>query len=256
MNLLKKYSPMILTIAHKELKSLFTSSLAWTLLALTQLVLAWIFLGHLDAFLTIQPQLIQLANPPGLTEIIITPLFATAAMVLLMATPLFTMRLIAEERHNHTMTFLISAPISMTDIVIGKFLGIMIFFSAIIALVITLSISLLAGGTLDFGLLLSNVVGLFLIAACFASLGLYISCLTAQPAIAAAGTLGALLSLWALDININDASGIAQNFSILRHYENFNRGIIDTFDLLYFVLFVFTFLVLSIRRLDGERLRG
>jgi gliding motility-associated transport system permease protein len=245
---------MILTIAHKELKSLFTSSLAWILLALTQLVLAWIFLGHLDAFLKIQPQLIQLANPPGLTEIIITPLFATAAMILLMATPLFTMRLIAEERHNHTMTFLISAPISMTDIVIGKFLGIMIFFSVIIALVITLSISLLAGGTLDFGLLLSNVVGLFMITACFASLGLYISCLTAQPAIAAAATLGALLSLWALDIN--DTSGIAQSFSILKHYESFNRGIIDTFDLLYFVLFAFTFLVLSIRRLDGERLRG
>ncbi len=245
---------MILTIAHKELKSLFTSSLAWILLALTQLILAWIFLGHLDAFLKIQPQLIQLTNPPGLTEIIITPLFATAAMVLLMATPLFTMRLIAEERHNHTMTFLISAPITMTDIVIGKFLGIMIFFSAIIALVITLSISLLAGGTLDFGLLISNIVGLFLLAACFASLGLYISCLTAQPAIAAAGTLGALLSLWALDIN--DANGIAQNFSILKHYENFNRGIIDTFDLLYFVLFALAFLVLSIRRLDGERLRG
>ena len=247
---------MILTIAHKELKSLFTSSLAWTLLALTQLVLAWIFLGRLDAFLRIQPQLIQLSNPPGLTEIIITPLFATTAMVFLMATPLFTMRLIAEERQNHTMTFLVSAPISMTDIVIGKFLGIMIFFSAIIALVVMLSISLLSGGTLDFGLLLSNVVGLFLIAACFTSLGLYISCLTAQPAITAAGTLGALLSLWALDININDTNGIAQDFSILKHYENFNRGIIDTFDLLFFVLFAFTFLILSIRKLDGERLCG
>ena len=247
---------MILTIAHKELKSLFTSSLAWILLALVQLVLAWIFLGSLDAFLKIQPQLIQLANPPGVTEIIITPLFGTAAMVFLMVTPLFTMRLIAEERHNHTMTFLISAPISMTDIVMGKFLGIMVFFSAVIALVITLSISLLAGGTLDFGLLLSNIVGLFLITTCSASLGLYISCLTAQPAIAAAGTLGALLSLWALDITINNSNSIAQDFSILKHYENFNRGIIDTFDLLYFVLFTFTFLVLSIRRLDGERLRG
>jgi ABC-2 type transport system permease protein len=247
---------MILTIAHKELKSLFISPLACILLALIQLVLAWIFLGHLDAFLKMQPQLIQLANPPGLTEIITTPLFATTAMVLLMVTPLITMRLIAEERHNQTMTFLISAPISMADIVIGKFLGIMIFFSAIIALVITLSISLLAGGTLDFGLLLSNVIGLFLIAACFASLGLYISCLTTQPAIAAAGTLGALLSLWAFDITTNDVNSIAQNFSILKHYENFNRGIIDTFDILYFVLFALTFLVLSIRRLEEERLRG
>lgn len=256
MNLLNEINLMILTIAHKELKSLFISPLAWILLALIQLILAWIFLGHLDAFLKIQPQLIQLTNPPGLTEIITAPLFAAAAMVLLMITPLITMRLIAEERRNNTMTLLISAPISITDIVMGKFLGIMIFFSAIIILVITISISLLIGGTLDFGLLLSNTIGLFLIAACFSSLGLYISCLTTQPAIAAAGTLGVLLSLWALDITRDDVNSITQDFSILKHYENFNRGIIDTFDLLYFVLFAFTFLILSIRRLEGERLHG
>jgi len=247
---------MIFIIAHKELKTLFASPLAWTLLALMQLVLAWIFLGRLDAFLEMQPQLVQIANPPGVTEFVAAPLFATAAVVLLMATPLLTMRLIAEERRNHTMIFLISAPISMTDIVLGKFLGLMIFFSAVIILVVALSISLLTGSTLDFGLLLSNTTGLFLIAACFASLGLYMSCLTAQPAIAAAGAMGALLGLWAIDITTNNIDSIMQDFSLFKHYESFNRGIIDTFDLAYFVLFTLTFLVLSIRRLDGERLRG
>ncbi len=247
---------MILIIAHKELKTLFASPLAWTLLALMQLVLAWIFLGRLDTFLEMQSQLVQISNPPGVTEIIVAPLFATTAVVLLIATPLLTMRLIAEERRNHTMIFLISAPISMTDIVLGKFLGLMIFFSVEISLVVALSISLLSGSMLDFGLLLSNIAGLFLIAACFASLGLYMSCLTAQPSIAAAGALGALLVLWAIDITTNNIDSIAQDFSLLKHYENFNRGIIDTFDVAYFVLFTLTFLVLSIRRLDGERIRG
>lgn len=247
---------MIFIIVHKELRTLFASPLAWTLLALMQLVLAWIFLGRLDAFLEIQPQLIKIANPPGVTEIIAAPVFAMAAVVLMMATPLLAMRLIAEERHNNTMTLLVSAPISITDIVLGKFLGLMVFFSTVIALVLALSISLLAGSTLDFGLLLSNTIGLFLIAACFASLGLFISCLTAQPAIAAAGALGALLVLWAIDIATNGINSFVRDFSLLKHYENFNRGVIDTFDLVYFILFTLTFLVLSIRKLDGERLRG
>lgn len=247
---------MIFTIARKELKTLFASSLAWTLLALVQLVLGWVFMGRLDAFLEIQSQLVQIANPPGVTEIIVAPVFAMAAAVLLMATPLLTMRLIAEERRNHTMTLLTSAPISMTDIVLGKFLGLMIFFCGVIFLVMVLSLSLLMGGTLDAGLLLSNAVGLLLICACFAALGLYISSLTAQPAVAAAGTLGVLLGLWVMDIAADDGGSIMRTLSLLKHYESFNRGLIDTFDLAYFSLFIITFLVLAIRRLDGERLRG
>ena len=247
---------MIFTIAQKELKTLFASPLAWTLLALIQLILAWIFLGRLDAFLEMQPQLVKIANPPGITEIIVAPVFGMAAVVLLMVTPLLSMRLIAEERRNHTMTFLISAPISMTDIVLGKFFGLMIFFVIAAVLVAAMSLSLLAGGALDFGLLLSNAAGLLLVTACFASLGLYISCLTAHPAIAAAGALGALLGLWMLDIGAGAADSITRNFSLLKHFESFNRGLFDTFDLAYFALFIISFLLLAIRRLDGERLRG
>ena len=247
---------MIATIVRKELKVLFTSPLAWTLLALTQLVFTWIFLGRLDAFLEIQSQLIQIANPPGITEIIVAPVFSMAAIVLLMVTPLLTMRLLAEERRNNTLVLLLSAPISVTDIILGKFLSLIIFFFIMIALLTALSISLLVGGTLDFGLLLTNVIGLLLITACFVSLGLYVSSLTVYPAIAAAGALGLLLGLWVIDIVASDVDSIARNISLLKHYEHFNRGMIDTFSLAYFILFVVTFLVLTIHRMNGERLRG
>ncbi|MBA4142803.1 MAG: ABC transporter permease subunit [Nitrosospira sp.] len=247
----------MLAIVQKELRILFGSPLAWVILALVQLVLTWVFLAHLETFLQVQPQLIMIANPPGVTETIVAPLFAMAAVVLLMAAPLLTSRLIAEERRNHTLPFLVSAPISMTDIVLGKFLGLMVFFSAVVALVAILSMSLLAGGPLDIGLLLSNIAGLCLICACFVSLGLYISCLSASPATAGAGTLGALLALWVMDNATGEGKdNITRNFSLLSHYENFNRGMIDTFDLAYFVIFILIFLVLSIRRLDGERLLG
>ena len=247
----------MITIARKELKILFSSPLAWVILALVQCVLTWVFLGHLGTFLQIQPQLVKIANPPGLTEMVVAPLFAMAAVVLLMITPLLTARLIAEERRNHTLTFLVSAPISVADIVLGKFLGLMIFFSAVIALAVALPVSLLAGGSLDFGLLLGNVAGLFLLSACFVSLGLYISALSAQPATAGAGTLGVLLGLWVID-NVADDNkvSVTHNFSLLAHYEGFNRGVIDTFDLAYFALFVLIFLALSIRRMDRERISG
>jgi ABC-2 type transport system permease protein len=244
-------------IVQKELKILFCSPLAWVVLALAQAVFAWMFLAYLDTFLEIQPQLVKIANPPGVTESIVAPLFVVAAIVLLTATPLLTARLIAEERRNQTLAFLISAPVSISDIVLGKFLGLMIFFCAIMGLVVALSVSLLIGGTLDFGLLLSNIAGLSLIAASFAALGLYISCLSSQPATAGASTLGILLGLWAMDnVTAESTDGIVRHLSPLAHYANFNRGLIDSFDLAYFAIFIVIFLLLSIRRLDSERLHG
>jgi ABC-2 type transport system permease protein len=173
--------------------------------------------------------------------------------VLLMITPLLTSRLIAEERRNHTLPFLISAPVSMTEIVLGKFLGLMIFLSAIIALIVALAVSLLAGGSLDFGLLLSNVAGLWLLSACFVALGLYISCLSTQPAIAGAAALCILFALWIMDNAESGENGITPSLSPFAHFENFNRGMIDTFDLAYFALFIFFFLALSVRWLKLYR---
>jgi ABC-2 type transport system permease protein len=248
---------MILTIAHKELKILLGSPVAWLVLALVQAVLTWTFLAHLEAFLEIQPQLVKIANPPGITEAIIVPVFAMASVVLLMMTPLFAARLMAEERRNHTLTFLLSAPVSMVEIVLGKFLSLLILLSVVVALVTFLSISLLAGGTLDPGLLLSNIVGLLLVSACFASFGLYISTLSAHPAVAAAAALGILLGLWVVDMAAEDEQAESTHLiSPLSHYQGFNGGIIDTFDLAYFTLFVLVFLVLAVRRLHGERIDG
>ncbi|MCE7915764.1 MAG: ABC transporter permease [Nitrosomonas sp. PRO4] len=247
---------MIVTIIRKELKMLFASPLAWLLFALIQLMLTWILLGRLDAFLEIQSQLLQIANPPGVTELIILPVFAMAGLVLLMVTPLLSMRLLAEERRNHTLPLLISAPISITDIVIGKFFGLMAFFLMIVAMIIVLCMSLLLGGKLDFGLIISNVIGLLLLTACFTALGLYISSLTVQPAVAAIVTLGGLLGLWLIDLAADGGNQWLQDISLLRHFERFNQGLIDTLSIIYFILFTATFLILTIRRLDGERLQG
>jgi ABC-2 type transport system permease protein len=248
---------MILTITHKELKILLGSPAAWIVLALVQMVLTWTFLAHLEAFLEIQPQLLKIANPPGVTEAIIAPVFAMASAVLLMITPLFAARLIAEERRNHTLVFLLSAPVSVVEIVLGKFLSLLILLSLVIVLATFLSISLLAGGTLDFGLLLSNIAGLLLVSACLASFGLYISTLSSHPTLAAATALGILLGLWVVDMAAEDEQAASIGYiSPLSRYQSFNKGFIDTFDLAYFLLFTLVFLVLAMRRMDGERIGG
>lgn len=235
---------------------LFVSPLAWILLTIIQVILTWTFLGRLDVFLEIQPQLLQIANPPGVTEIVLAPVFALAAIVLLMVTPLLSMRLLAEERRNHTLTLLISAPLSLTDIVLGKFFSVMVFFGMVIMLLLALSVVLVVGGTLDWGLLLSNALGLLFVAASFSALGLYLSSLTNQPVIAALSTMGVLLALWVVDLAAGNTNAWLRDLSLLRHFERFNQGVIDTFSIVYFCLFISTFLALTIRHLDAERIHG
>jgi ABC-2 type transport system permease protein len=247
---------MIFAIGSRELKSLFASPLAWVVLAVLQLILAWVFLGRLDGYLKVQPQLLQVVNAPGITEFIAAPLFATTAVLFLMAVPLLTMRQIAEERRNRTLTLLFSAPVSMTQIVLGKYLGIMLFLLAAIALVALMPLTLLAGGKLDFGLLAANLLGIVLLTASFAALGLFISSLTANPAVAAIGGFGAGLSFWLMDLMAPDSDGPLSALSLLRHYQSFSEGLLDSYDVVYYLLFVTVFLALAVRRLDAERLGG
>ncbi len=247
---------MVFTLAAKELKSLFAAPLAWLILVIVQLLLAWIFLSRLDTFLLLQPQLVQLTRPPGVTEVVLAPLFGSAAVLIMMAVPLLSMRLIAEERRNQTMPLLLSAPLSMTEIVIGKFVGLMLFLAALIGLSALMAFSLYAGTAPDVGLLAGNLLGLLLLSACYAALGLYVSCLTSHPVLAAVGTLGALLGFWVIDVAAGTPESLLNWFSLLKHFESFNRGLIDSADLAFLLLFTLTFLALAIRRLDADRLRG
>ncbi len=251
---------MVLTLALRELRNLFLSPMAWSILAVTQLILAFIFLALVEGYIAIQPQLMLLENAPGITERIVAPLYGAAAWLLMMVVPLLTMRIISEERRNHSLTLLLSAPISMTEIIAGKYLGILLFLILICLLTSSMPLSLLLAGQLDGGHFGAIILALLLLVASFAALGLYLSTLTVQPTVAAIGTYGALLLLWILDVGSNnvanaEASGLLTYLSMLRHFDAMARGIFSSADFIYFMLFIFTFIVLSIKRLDAERLQ-
>jgi len=104
---------MSLIIATKELKTLFVSPIAWTVLTIVQAIAAFVFLKNLDNFLQLQPQLVELNSPPGVTQFVVVPLFGAAAIMLLILACLLAMRAVAEERRNRTLVFLTSAPLNI-----------------------------------------------------------------------------------------------------------------------------------------------
>lgn len=245
---------MILTIAHKEFRSLFAIPSTWLILGALQFIFAWFFLARLDVFLQVQSQLAQLANAPGATLAVAAPLFGTIALILMMLIPIFTMRLIAEERRNQTLTLLMSAPVSDTHIVVGKFIGLMLFLLLIIASCMLMVLTLAAGTQLDTGLLLTNVLGLVLLAASYVALGLYISSLTAQPVVAAIGALAIFFGLWLVEVSAVDNNNTWRAFAPTSHFQNFNIGLLNSIDLMFFLLFCTVFLLLTIRRLHNNRI--
>jgi ABC-2 type transport system permease protein len=256
---------MIFTIARKELKSLFSSPLAWVVLTVVQLIASFAFLKGVDEFLAVYPQLVQLPNPPGVTELVIAPLFAVAAVVLLFASPLLGMRLIAEERRNQTLVFLTSAPVSIAHIVLGKFLGLALFLALIVMLVAAMPLSLAGSTDLDYALLASLALGLLLLAAGFAALSLYVSSLTVHPVGAAFGAFAALLLMLLVSETAADGlrargwhvpAALVQVFAPLANFTPLRKGIVDTHAIACAVLLIVVFLVLTVRRLDALRLRG
>lgn len=251
---------MIVHIMRRELRAMFLSPLAWTILAVVQFILAYLFLTQLSEFIRFQPQLKMMENAIGVTDIVVTPLYGSASFILMLVVPLITMRVISEERRSKSLALLFSAPISMTEIVVGKYLGVLAFLLIMIGLVTLMPLSLLIAGPIDIGLLMATLLGISLLIAAFAAVGVYLSTLTVQPTVAAVGTFGILLLLWIIDwagarVADENATGLLTYLSMLRHFESLAKGVFSTSDVAYYLLFIGAFLTLSVKRLDADRLQ-
>ena len=243
---------MIWVIARREFSAMFASPLAWVILAVIQTILGYLFLTNLDNYFLLQPQLAQLENTPGVTDLVATPLMQVAAVILLMVMPLLTMRSIAEEKRNRTLSLLVSAPLGMSEIVLGKFCGLMLFVVVLVSMLMLMPLSLYLGTSPDGGKLLSIYLGMLLLLASFTAIGLYLSSLTENQTIAAISTFGVLLMLWIIDSFSNEYSLISY-LSILQHHQSMLQGVFDTSDIGYYLLLITGFLGLTIRQLDRER---
>ena len=247
---------MILTIAARELRGLFLSPLAWTLLAVVQLVLGWLFLVLIEEFLTLQSPLLGREGALGVSDLVVAPLLRVAGWLLLLITPLLTMRLLSEERRNRTLGLLLSAPVASYEIVLGKYVGLLTFLLLLVMLIALMPLSLLMGSQLDLGKLAAGLLGLLLLLGSFSAAGCYCSTRSAQPATAVVATFGLLLCLSIIDVagdGTREISNLFAYLSLWRHYDVLLTGLISSADIIYYLLFILVFLGLTVRRLDNER---
>jgi ABC-2 type transport system permease protein len=243
----------VLTIARTEARRIFVSPLAWTVLCVLQVIWGVIFALSLVDYVT-NPMLSD--QFMGVADFIGGGLYGFSSVLLLLVMPLLTMRLFAEERKSGSITLLFSAPASLIEIVLGKFLGLVAFMLAALVLLAAMPLSLLLGTHLDLGFIAAGLLGLFLIMLAFGSAGLFVSTLTREPTIAAVVSFCLLLLVWLVQALADKSNAFAPVFgylSLIGHFESLRRGVFNTADVVYYLLFTVFFLWLAVLRLDIER---
>ncbi len=247
----------IYLIGLTEFKRLFNSPLAWSILAILQFILAMLFLLLLDGFIVgVQIETVGEEISFGVTDVVVSRLYLWAGVIMLMVMPVLTMRSFAEERMNKTLPLLISSPTGFIQIVLGKYLALVLLVMVVVIMVSLMPLSLFFGTELDSGRVATSALGLFLLLSSFAAAGLYISSLTAQPIIAAVVSFGFLLLLVIFYISGTSSTNASELFiylSHINHFFSFTDGILNSADIAYYLIFIVLFLVLTIQRLDTTR---
>jgi len=179
-------------------------------------------------------------------------------LILVFVLPMLTMRLMSEELRSGTIETLMTAPISETEVVLGKFLGTLVFFLVQLAALLLYPILMAIYGDLDFGLLVCHWIGLLLLGSLYIAVGLFFSTLTKHQVIAVLGSF-ALLALMtfashALALQTEGwVKVVLQQLSIRTHFEDFVRGTLDLSHVVFFVTTTALFLFITVKMLETRR---
>jgi len=174
--------------------------------------------------------------------------------------PLLTMRLFSEEKKSGTIELLLTYPVTDMEVLLGKFLACMAVFTIMIALTVLYPILIIAFGQPEAGPIITGYIGLFFVGASFVSLGIFASSLTENQIIAATVAFGLLLLFWMISFSASLAGPIVGDIlsyiSMTTHLEGFAKGVIDTEDVVYYLIFITLFLFLTLRILESKKWRG
>ena len=181
-------------------------------------------------------------------------------MILLFVLPMITMRSYAEEKQSGTIELLLTSPLTDFEIILGKFLGAMTLFGLMLGVTALHMGILFWYGEPELAPLLSGYLGLLLMGGSFISLGLLISSATKNQVVAGTITFAVLLLFWVISWMAESTTSTTQSvlayLSILNHFEDFSKGVIDTTHLAYYLSFISFSLFMTAKSMDSERWRG
>ena len=244
----------VFTIARAETRRIFVSPLAWTVLAIFEVVVGLAYAGALQSFS--YNAMMGGEQAVGISDYLSSSVYGFASVVALFIMPLMTMRSFAEERKAQSLILLFSAPVSLIEIVLGKFLAIFLFILSAAALLAAMAGALAMDGSLDYGKLGAGLLGFILMLSAFSATGLFASTVTREPTIAAVLGFGIALAVWISSMFASSPGLVGQlvgYLSLITHFESLGRGVFNSADVIYYFLFTAFFLWLAVLRLDVER---
>ncbi len=228
-------------VFKKELKSYFVSPLAYTVVAVFLFITGYFFY-------------VILANTHDASLRI---LFGNMSIILLLISPVLTMRLVAEERKLGTDEFLLTAPLKSVEVVLGKYFAAVCLFLFMAVLSLEYFIVLKHVGDPEMGPIYTGYFGLMLLGATYCAVGIFTSALSDNQMVSAMLGFGILLMFWVIDWFSSVASPAWSRFlnslSMLSHFDSFQKGVIDTTDLFYFFAIIFLFLFITTKLVESKR---
>jgi len=252
-------------IFKREIKFYFNTPIAYAVILIFTSIFGFLFYKNLTFYSQVSYQIMQNPNYGQRIDLIMgifSPLFSSNSLILLIVIPPISMRLFAEEKKSGTIELLFTYPIKDIQIVIGKWLAASLV--VFIMLILTIYAPIMAFGfakSFEWGPVLAGYLGMFLMGLSFLSLGILISALSENQIVAVSISYGSLLAFWFIGWAIDPNSGkelgkILGELSIIGHLNNFIKGIVDTKDIVYYILFIFTSIFLTIKVLESKRWRG
>ena len=252
----------IWSICKKEIKTYFTSPIAYVAITVFLVLVGFFFYSLIWWF---NSQSLQMARNPyyyqqlNINQMVYSPLFHNISIILLLMIPLLTMRLFSEEKKLQTDELLYTSPLSINQIILGKYFASLLVLLVMLALSGILSIFTFALGNPEIAPILSGYLGLFLMGAAFMAVGIFFSSLTENQIVSAILTFGALLLFWILNWASYSAGGfwkdVLNYLSFFQHFDDLTRGILDTTDIVYYLSFSFFGLFLTHSVIQSRRWR-